>query len=389
MTVLALAVLLGVVAVAAVVARNLTIFRPAPPPLVDAPPLSILIPVRDEEAHVEAAVRAASAQAGEVEVVVLDDGSTDTTPEILRRLARELPRLRVVAGTPLPDGWTGKAWACWQLATRHARHGWLLFVDCDVRLGPDAAARALAATRAESVPFLTAFPRQATRTAGEALVIPLIHLVLLAYLPMWLIRRVPRPSLAAGCGQFILAEQAAYLAAGGHRAIRATLHDGLQLARRMKATRHPIGVLDGTDLATCRMYTGFVATWNGFARNAYEGLGSPAALAAMVALNATLFVLPFVAFPIGLAIEGLSPATVLWGTAASVVVTVRAVLARRFRAPAWTALATPIAVVLMIGIQLHSYLNSRLGRRVTWRLRTYVPQGTARDAVGVAAQRKE
>jgi hypothetical protein len=372
MSLLALIVLLGVAGVAAVVSRNLTVFRPAPPPGDDTPALSILIPVRDEEVQVEAAVRAACAQAGEGEVVVLDDGSTDATPEILARLVRELPRLRVVTGQPLPEGWAGKAWACWQLASEHARHGWILFVDSDVRLHPDAARRALAAARAESVPFLTAFPRQITASVGEALLIPLVHLVLLAYLPMWLIRRIPSPGLAAGCGQFILAERAAYLAAGGHRAIRSTLHDGLQLARRMKATGFAIGLLDGTDLATCRMYAGLGAAWRGFSRNAYEALGSPAAVAVMVTLNAALFVLPFVALPVILLTEGLSRAAALWGAAVAAVVGLRAVLAVRFRAPLWIALATPLAVALMIGIYLQSYANARLGRRVTWRSRSYM-----------------
>jgi hypothetical protein len=377
MSLLALIVLLGVVGVALMVTRNLTIFRRAPAAPDDTPPLSILIPARDEQEQVEAAVRAACAQAGPVEVVVLDDGSTDATPEILERLRRELPRLRAVKGAPLPRGWAGKAWACWQLASEHARHDWLLFVDCDVRLEPDAARRALAAASAENVPFLTAFPRQITRSLGEALVVPLIHLVLLAYLPMWLIRRVPRPSLAAGCGQFVLAERAAYLAVDGHRAIRSTLHDGLMLARRMKAAGLPIGLLDGTDLAACRMYAGFPATWRGFARNAYEALGSPAALAVMVTLHATLFVAPFVGLPIAAITHGVSPATALWGTAAAVVVSIRAVLARRFRMPMWTALATPVAALLMIGIQLNSYVNARLGRQVTWRSRTYLPEPPA------------
>ena len=210
--------------------------------------------------------------------------------------------------------------------------------------------------------------------------VPLIHLVLLAYLPMWLIRQVPRPSLAAGCGQFILVERGAYLAAGGHRAIRSSLHDGLQLARRMKGAGFAIGLVDGTDLATVRMYAGLAATWRGFARNAYEALGSPAVLAVMVTLNATLFVLPFVALPLALVTGGFSPATALWGLAAAVVVALRAVLAIRFGAPLWTALATPLAVALMIGIQLHSYANACLGRRVTWRSRTYPSPHPAPEA---------
>jgi Glycosyl transferase family 2 len=371
-TILALAVLLGLVGVAALVAANLRIFRPAPPALPDPPPVSILIPARDEAAGIEAAARAACAQTTpEGEVVVLDDGSTDGTAEILARLAAELPRLRVVAGAALPPGWAGKAWACWQLASRHARHDWLLFVDADVRLAPAAAARALAAARAQDAVFVSAFPRQETKTAGEALLVPLVYLVLLAYLPMALIRRHPMPSLSAACGQFMLVERAAYLAAGGHQAVPATLHDGLKLARRMKAAGFPVGLFDGGDIATCRMYAGFRATWRGFARNAYEALGSPAALATMVVLNGAFFVLPFVALPVVILTGAGAVATASWGAAAALALGIRTALAVRFGVPAWTVLATPVAVASMIGIQLHSSVRHATGRPVVWRARAY------------------
>ena len=147
----------------------------------------------------------------------------------------------------------------------------------------------------------------------------------------------------------------------------------------MKAAGFPIGLVDGTDLASCRMYAGFAATWRGFARNAYEALGSPVALAVMVALNASLFIVPFVALPLAVVTQGFSPASALWGTAVALAVALRAALAIRFRAPLWTALATPVAVALMIGIQLHSYANARFGRGVTWRSRTYGPARPARN----------
>jgi len=370
-SVLGAAVLLGALGVAAVVARNLTHFRRAPHAGAPTAPVSILMPVRDEADGVEAAVRAACAQTADVEVVVLDDESTDATPEILRRLADELPRLRIVRGRPLPPGWAGKAWACWQLAAEHARHDWLWFVDCDVRLRPDAVARGLAVARTTGARFVSAFPRQVTGSVGEALLVPLIHFVLLAWLPLWLVNRITLPGLVAGCGQLMLVAREAYQAADGHRAIRGTLHDGLQLARRMKAMGFTVALFDGADVAVCRMYAGFAATWRGFARNAYEALGSPAALGTMITLNAGLFVLPFVALPWALTREGWTVTTAAWAGAVATVLTIRWVLARRFGAPRWTALATPLSVALMIGIQLHSFLASALGRRVTWRARAY------------------
>lgn len=369
--ILAIPVLLGVLGVATLAWANLRRFRPAPRPMAAAPGVSILIPARDEAAQIEAAVRAACAQRRvAAEVVVLDDGSTDGTAEILARLEAELPSLRVVRGASLPPGWAGKAWACWQLAG-HATAEWVLFVDADVRLEPEAAARVLAAAQAEAADFVSGFPRQHTPTAGEALIVPLVYLVLLCYLPMALVRRVAMPSLSAGCGQLMLVRRAAYLAADGHRAIRATLHDGIKLARRMKATGHPIALFDAQDLATCRMYAGLGAVWRGFSRNAYEALGSPPALAVMFGLNGGLFVLPFLALPAALISGGPSITSGLWALVVAVVLALRARLAARFGSPPWTVVATPVAVALMIVLQIHSYLNHCTGRPVVWRARSY------------------
>jgi cellulose synthase/poly-beta-1,6-N-acetylglucosamine synthase-like glycosyltransferase len=369
---LAIVVLAGLTAVSALFLWNLCLFRRAAPVSPHMPAVSILIPARDEAGEIEGAVRAACAQtAPDLEVIVLDDGSTDGTSAILLRLERELPRLRVEAGVPLPPGWAGKAWACWQLARIHARHPWVLFVDCDVRLAPDAAARALAEARARKVDFLSGFPRQMLGSPGEALLVPLMYLVLLSYLPLAFIRRVKLPSLSAGCGQFMLVRRAPYLEAGGHGAVRRTLHDGIMLARRMKSAGFPVGVFDAWDIARCRMYAGFRSCWRGFSRNAYEALGSPLALGAMIALNGAFFVLPFLAAPWALAAAGLSPTAVVWAAAVALALGLRVLVAVRFSAPMWTVVATPVAVALLIGLQMHSFVNHCTGRPVVWRARAY------------------
>ena len=379
LTLAGIPVLAAALAVIALAGSNLRLFRPAPAPLSDPPSVSILIPARDEAATIEAAVRGAFDQVVPLrEVLVLDDNSTDETGLILIGLARQHPGLQVLRGAPLPSGWAGKAWACWQLA-RQARGEWLLFVDCDVALAPDAARRALAAARAQSADFASAFPRLVTRSVGEALLVPLVHLVLLTYLPMALIRRVPVPTLSAACGQFMLVRREAYFAADGHRAAPGTLHDGIMLARRMKATGHAIAVFDGADIAACRMYEGFRATWRGFARNAYEALGSPGALAAMIALNLALFVAPFGALAAAI-LSGNVWAAAIWGAAAATVLAHRARLAVRFGHPWWTVPATPVAVALMVGIQVHSFVNHITRRPVVWRARAYPGAERARKA---------
>lgn len=373
MTVIGLVVLGAVTGIAALVAWNLRLLARAPAAVPgDRPHVSVLIPARNEAGTIETAVRAAAAQEGaEVEVVVLDDGSTDGTGAVVRGLAAGLGGVRCVEGAPLPPGWAGKAWACWQLASRHARAPWLLFVDADVRLAPDAAARLVAAARREGAAFVSGVPRQRLGSIGEALVVPLVHLVLLAYLPLALVRRHPMPALVAGCGQLMLVDRGAYLAAGGHQAIAATRHDGLMLARRMKAAGLGVELVDADDLATCRMYRGFVETWRGFARNAYEALGHPGTLGALTVLNLGLFVLPFAGVAWAWSVDAAAVARLAWTGAAGLVLGIRMALRRRFGGPLWMVAATPLAVLLMVGIQIHSFLAHVTDRPVVWRARVY------------------
>jgi hypothetical protein len=368
-----LLVLGAVSAMTALVAWNLRVLARAPEIVPgDRPRVSILIPARNEATNIEAAVRAAAGQRGaDVEVVVLDDGSTDGTGDVVRGLDGALAGLRCVDGAPLPPGWAGKAWACWQLASGHARAPWLLFADADVRLAPDAAARLVGAARSAHAEFVSGVPRQTLGSVGETLVVPLVHLVLLAYLPLALVRRHPMPALVAGCGQLMLVDGGAYLAAGGHQAIAATRHDGLMLARRMKAAGFGVGLVDADDLATCRMYRGFVETWRGFTRNAYEALGSPGTLGAMTALNLGLFVLPFAGAAWIWSVDAGAGARLAWTAAAGLVLGVRMALRGRFGGPIWMVAATPVAALLMVGIQIHSFLAHITDRPMVWRARVY------------------
>jgi hypothetical protein len=139
----------------------------------------------------------------------------------------------------------------------------------------------------------------------------------------------------------------------------------------MKTAGFLIAIVDGQDLATCRMYAGFRSSWRGFARNAYEALGSPIALAIMVTLNTSFFILPFLALPVSVVWGGAAHATAAWGRAVLLVVALRVVLAWRYRYPWWTALATPVAVLALIGIQVESYLRHVTGKPVFWRAREY------------------
>ena len=340
---------------------NLRILR-TPAAAASPPPISVLIPARNEEANIAGAVAAILANtAAAFELVVLDDGSTDATPEILAAIAD--PRLRVISGPALPPGWSGKQHACSILA-RAARHDLLVFTDADVRLAPDALARMAGFMECHRVGLASGFPRQITRTWSEQLLLPLIHFLLIGYLPMTMMQRSPATGLGAGCGQLFIARRAAYERAGGHGAIRASLHDGITLPRAFRRAGEMTGLFDATGIASCRMYASAAEVWSGLGKNATEGMAQPVPLVIWSALLLGGHVLP-------LALMLLAPST---PALAALVLSIglRLVLARRFHQPDFSALLHPVAILALLAVQWAALIRMLRGQPSMWRGRAYL-----------------
>jgi len=346
--------------------RNLSLYsRPRKP---DSTPVSILIPARNEEDTIEATVRAALTNRA-AEVVVLDDHSTDRTGEIVSRLAAGESCLRLVRGKILSPGWTGKNFACAQLA-EVASAPLLLFLDADVRLVPDAAARMAAALHDAGADFISGVPRQETITFSEILLLPLIQFVLLSFLPLARMRRSLHPRYATGCGQLIMVKVSAYQQSNGHAGIRGCLHDGLVLPKQFRAAGFRTDLVDTTELATCRMYRSNLAVWRGLAKNTHAGLGAPARIVPFTMLLIVGQVLPFV-------LPGLvSPGSIAFWlaiVAALLVLSVRLVAARRFRQPLSSALLHPLAILSLLLIQWSGLIRYLRNSPSRWKGRSYPP----------------
>ena len=349
--------------------RNLGLYAPPPPP-DGRPTISVLMPARDEEGSIRGAVEAALAsRQAEVEVIVLDDHSSDRTAEIVRAIAARDPRVRLEAAPPLPAGWNGKQHACAVLATL-ARHPLLLFVDADVRLEPEGAARAAAFLAAGGADLVSGVPRQETVTFLERLLIPLIHFVLLGFLPMARMRRSRHPAYGAGCGQLFLARREAYGKAGGHAAIASSLHDGVALPRIFRRAGLATDLFDATDVASCRMYRNAGEVWRGLAKNATEGLAAPEKIVPASLLLIAGQILPPVLLVLAL-VRGLPALAAICALGTVAAFLPRLIAVRRFRQPLGGALLHPLGIAVFLAIQWTALGRKLLGRPAGWKGRAY------------------
>lgn len=390
MTLLAL-IALGLAALPALMyLRNVGLFRPPPAP-ADTPlsPVSVLIPARNEERSIEAAVLAVLANTGvELEVVVLDDHSEDATAEVVRKLVAADARVRLEPAPPLPDGWCGKQHACFALS-KLARFDTFAFLDADVRLSPDALARMAEFLRSSGAGLVSGFPRQETGTPLEKLVLPLINWLIVCYLPIGRMRQSLQPGLGAGCGQFFVTTRAAYEKAGGHAAVRSSLHDGVTLPRAYRRAGMMTDICDATNIATCRMYRSAGQVWFGLSKNAREGLGSWPLILLWTVLLAGGHVLPWVMLPVvAFDVWVLDYVTCArselpelkrqaWILLDMVLVAClisllpRLDAARRFRTSWPGAVMHPAGVAVLLGIQWYATARAVVGKPVGWKGRPH------------------
>lgn len=391
--------------------RNVRLFRR---PTVSREPtasvltVSVLIPARNEEVGIAAAVRSILASTGvELEVIVLDDSSTDRTADIVRELAGNDSRVRLETAPPLPPGWCGKQHACYTLS-KLAKYEVITFLDADVRLEPHALANMVGFLHSSGAALVSGFPRQETVGLLEQLVIPLIHWLLVCYLPFDRMRKDLQPGLGAGCGQWFMTTKTAYEKVGGHShpLVKESLHDGIKLPRAYRTCGLMTDTSDATHDATCRMYRTAGAVWNGFAKNAREGLGGPVTIWIWTVLLAGGHLLPWVLLLASLipTVDELiqeywvripphmrmpdQPAPPSPGFTARTVLGLsvlacwlslipRFVCAWLYRQSWLGAIFHPVGVLLMLAIQWYAAVRAWIGRPVGWKGRGHpsLPSG--------------
>jgi glycosyltransferase involved in cell wall biosynthesis len=339
------------------------ILPPVPGP-VPGLSVSVLVPARNEEDNIGAALDAILVNDSvELEVLVCDDDSSDRTAEIVRQRAREDTRVRLIRAPRPATRHFGKPTACQHLAEA-ATGDILLFVDADVRLSGDAIGAIATTLDRSDAALISGIPHQQTVTWSEKLIVPLMDFVLYGYLPVVLMRRLTSPAFGAACGQLIAVRRDAYDRVGGHITIAHHVHDGIALARLFRRHGFLTDLIDATSIASCRMYRNWRELLEGFAKNAHEGLGSRRGLVPWTLVLGFGQVLPALLLPFVLGMPVAGPALIL---AAAMAYLTRFLLALRLKHSWFGVIAHPVGTALLVGIQWYALIRRLLKRPPKWR----------------------
>lgn len=318
--------------------------------------VALLIPMRNEIANAESVLTTAFAQVqlDNFKVRVIDDGSTDGTDEILRKVKDE--RFEFISSTPLPEGWLGKNYALHQLASTSSEE-FLVFIDADVRLEKSAIADSIALLKKQGWDYISPYPRQIARVPLAKLVQPLLQWSWFASLPLRLIELSKSKSTVVANGQFFIVRNKSYQRAGGHIAIKSEVLDDMELARSLRRTGGLGSVVDGSKIATCEMYQDSESLIAGYSKSQWRAFGGT--FGALVAICILFF------SSIYPALNALRGET--WGIYGYFALFLsRLLVAARTRSTIVSAPLHPIAIAVWIGLIIRSLVYKRSGK-LQWR----------------------
>jgi chlorobactene glucosyltransferase len=349
--------------------------RPGEGEAAGLPRVTVIIPARDEEQNIERCLRSLMQQDHhDIEILVVDDDSSDRTAEIVERLAAGDARVRLYRAGEPPGECTGKCNALIEgLRQGNPTGEWFLFTDADTRHHPKSVSSALRAALRQQVDLLTLVPHLEARSFWERLMQPTVAALIALFKQPEHINDPENPEVFAN-GQFILVRREAYRGCGGHRAVAGKVLDDTELARAVVRSGCRMHIALARRLFSTRMYTGFSSLMAGWTKNFYmilESRFSRVLLAASLALFLSLWPAAFGIASIVALVGGAHfwPVAGLWigvGIYAMVLVFQATLRGLNRWYPQYSPLA-PLANFMAVFILLRSaYLNAK-GRGVRWK----------------------
>ncbi len=331
--------------------------------------ISVLIPVRNEEKELRMCLDSLLNQSYPfMEIIAMDDNSDDTSWQILREYAAKYgDTFRVLKSKPLPDGWTGKNWVCFQLS-QIAKGDWLLFTDADTIHRRDSILRAYTESRVRNASLISYLPDLITVSLAEKIILPVIYFSFYLLFPLFVMKKIKNNNAAIAIGTFIFIKREIYIKIGGHRAVKNEIVDDISLARLVKKCGENFDLISGIDLFYTRFYHNLREIWKGFSKNAYGAFGySILPYLATLAFSYFIFLNPFIKLALYKSFNIHNP----YFNQVFIILALRVIVALKTKHNILSILFHPIMIVFSLLFSLNSLWKALSGNPIIWKGRAY------------------
>ncbi|MEN9324962.1 MAG: hypothetical protein RL414_716 [Actinomycetota bacterium] len=321
--------------------------------------VTVLAPMRNEAENVPEFISALSSQMGvkNLNFVIINDGSTDKTAELLTSVIDGDPRFSIIGSPIQRDGWLGKVSAL-QSGYESARSEFIITLDADVRLQPNAIMRAISQLERLKLDFVSPYPRQIAQTFAEKLIQPLLHWSWMSTVILRLAEKFPRRSTAVANGQFFVARKNALDAINGFESVSTQILDDIELARSLISAGYRGVVTEGSGIASTRMYSSFDEIRQGYGKSLWKAFGGSIGTVIAIAFLFATGILPVLMILNGYLIGWLIYLYIVFS---------REISAIRSRSNPLFAFLHPLSSALLIYLIIYSWRNRGT---IQWKGRT-------------------
>jgi chlorobactene glucosyltransferase len=341
--------------------------------LKNPPLISILIPARNEAENISRCLKSLLKQDyPNLEIIVLNDNSTDATSKVVKMIAQKDNRIRLVEGAPLEEGWTGKNFASHQLA-KYAKSEYFIFTDADTLHFPKTISSAFGALITTKVDALSIYPRQIMVTFWERMSVPIINIALQCFIPFILIKKSKSPLFSTAIGQFMMFKREVYEKIGGYESIKGHLVDDIQISKRVKKSGYKFMVFDGRNTIYCRMYKNLKGVVIGLTKSIYPAFnGNILALFSFTGLLSATLLIPFILLPLGAFLFNWPVAIIrLIIFQIIIILVIKTIFAIRYKQRMLDILLAPVSMAVIDALVFVSFFQAKYGEGLSWKGRVY------------------
>src|SRR5450830_1538805 len=345
--------------------------------LKNPPLISILIPARNEAENISRCLKSLLKQDyTNLEIIVLNDNSTDGTSKVVKGIAKKDNRVRLVEGAPLEEGWTGKNFSAHQLA-KYAKGEYFIFTDADTLHFPKTVSSAFGALITTKVDALSIYPRQIMVTFAERMAVPIINIALQCFIPFILIKKSKSPLFSTAIGQFMMFKREVYEKIGGYESIKGHMVDDIQISKRVKKSGYKFMVFDGRNTIYCRMYKNLKGVIIGLTKSIYPAFnGNILALFSFTGLLTATFIVPFTLLPLGAFLFDWPVAIIrLLIIQIIIILAIKTIFAIRYKQRMLDILLAPVSMAVIDALIFVSFFQAKYGEGLSWKGRVYDVSG--------------